>query len=971
MTVTENLNRAQKEAVEHVNGPLLIIAGAGTGKTRVITSRILHLMLQEKVPSTQILALTFTEKATEEMLTRVDEMMPLSYEEVTIKTFHGFCDAILRERGMEIGIDPGYSLLSPAQQWLFLKQNLFAFELDFYRPLGNPYKFLHTLLGHFSRLKDEDIVPEKYVEHAEKVIEEAADEVEREEGQKMLEVAKAYATYQRLMLEQNSLDFGDLQFYALRLFEKRPSVLKEMQQRFQYIMVDEFQDTNLAQNKLVMMLANEHKNLVVVGDDDQAIYKWRGASLTNIRQFEERFPEAKKVVLTENYRSTQSILDTAYHVVQQNNPFRLEHEANIDKRLVGKGYEDAGEAVDVHHFAHYAEEVKFVIGQIHEAVANGARYKDVALLVRANSHAAPYIEAMKDAGIPFTVRDTQGLLRFEEIKDIVAVLRFLARPQDDVAYFRVVSMPMFGIEMGTILEAVDNAKKAGFSPLFYSLQKSIKKNEETLPGLEEASPFEEVLKLSQELLEFSRNHDVYRTLGKFLDLSGYVRRLMAEETDENAEKIQHIAEFLEMVKEFEADGQQERPARAFLDYLDSLQEAIGAIPSTTEVERDAVSVLSVHGSKGLEFDFVFVPTLVNHRFPGINRKDPLPIPDALIMEELPGDDLHTNEERRLFYVACTRAKKRLFLSYSDAYEGKKKWKVSPFVVEALECEAVKEIDHTENVEDAAAERIHGSLERKEEDESAMTKKILTVPEIDVRQLSYSKVSAFEACPLKYKFRYYFKIPTPQPHAANFGSSIHNTVNAFYEQRKAGKEVGLEGLQELYEEHWIGAGYESHGHEAARKKMGWETLQNFYAKEEEAGFKVPAFLERGFRLKLGNVVFSGRIDRIDRLEDGTYEVIDYKTGTSKRNINLKKDLQLSLYALACKEIFRIPVSKLSLYYLEDASKASSERTDKDLAEVKAELQEIVEDMKTSEMKPTPGFQCSFCEYRVLCHAAAGA
>ena len=969
MTVTENLNRAQREAAEHTDGPLLIIAGAGTGKTRVITSRILHLMLDVKVPSSQILALTFTEKATEEMQARVDEMMPLSYEEITIKTFHGFCDAILRERGMEIGIDPGYSLLTPAQQWLMLKQNLFAFELDFYRPLGNPYKFLHTLLGHFSRLKDEDILPERYVEHAEKMIADAVDDVEKEEGQKMLEVAKAYATYQRLMAEQNCLDFGDLQFYALRLFEKRPSVLKEMQQRFRYIMVDEFQDTNLAQNKLVMMLANEHKNLVVVGDDDQAIYKWRGASLSNIRQFEERFPEAKKVVLTENYRSTQTILDTAYDVVQKNNPFRLEHEAQIDKKLIAKGYEDAGEPVEVHHFLHYSEEVKHVIEGINKAVADGASYKDVAILVRANQHAAPFIEAMKDAEIPFTVRDTQGLLRFEEIKDLVAVLRFLAKPQDDVAYFRMMSFPMFGIDMGTILEAIDGAKKAGFSPLFYYLQKSIKKNEQTLPGLEEESPFEEVLKLSQEVLEFSRNHDVYRTLGQFLDLSGYVRRLMAEEIDENAEKIQHIAEFLEMVKEFEADGQQERPALAFLEYLDSLQEALGAIPSTTEIERDAVSILSVHGSKGLEFGYVFVPTLVNHRFPGINRKDPLPIPEELIMEELPGDDLHINEERRLFYVACTRAKQRLFLSYSDAYEGKKKWKVSPFVLEALECASTREIDHTENAEEATADRVHGSLTKHEEVETPMIKKILTVPEIDVRQLSYSKVAAFETCPLKYKFRYYFKIPTPQPHAANFGSSIHNTVNAFYEQRKGGKEVGLDGLKELYEEHWIGAGYESRGHEAARKKMGWETLQNFYTKEEEAGFKVPAFLERGFRLKLGNVVFSGRIDRIDQLEDGTYEVIDYKTGTSKRNINLKKDLQLSLYALACKEIFRIPISQLSLYYLEDASKASTERTEKDLAEVKAELLEVVEDMKTSDMKPTPGFHCGFCEYRVLCHAAA--
>lgn len=967
MAALENLNAAQEQAVKHVNGPLLIVAGAGTGKTRVITSRILHLLLEEKAPSSSILALTFTEKATEEMIARVDEMMPLSYEEITIRTFHGFCDALLRERGMEIGIDPGFKLLSTAEQWLFLKNHLFAFELEYYRPLGNPYKFLHTLLGHFSRLKDEDILPETYVEHAQLVVDGAKDEVDREEGVKMLEVAKAYQTYQRLMSEQNLLDFGDLQFYALRLLEKRPSVLREYQGRFQYMMVDEFQDTNFAQNKLVMLLAAEHKNLVVVGDDDQAIYKWRGASLSNIQLFEQRFPEAKKVVLTENYRSTQQILNTAYGVVQNNNPYRLEHEANIDKKLVAKGSEPDGENVQVRHFEHYSQEVQFVVQKVQKLVSEGAAYRDMALLVRANQHAAPFIDAFQAVDIPFSVRDTQGLLRFEEIKDLVAVLRFLAQPQDDVAMFRVLSMPIFNIPMADVLDAVDKARKNGFNPLFYSLRKRLQIDEQTLPGMAEESPFEAVHKICNELLDFSRNHDVYRTLGQFLDLSGYVRALTAVETEENVEKIQHIAEFMELVKEFEGNAQ-ERPIQAFLDYLNSLQEATGAIPSNTETDKDAVAILTVHGSKGLEFDHVFVPSLVQQRFPGTNRKEPIEIPPALLEEALPQEDMHVQEERRLFYVACTRARKTLTLSYSDLYEGKKKWKPSVFLAEVLEQESA-ELNEFVVEEEAARERVHGSLTRKTESESEMEQKLLTVPEIDVKQLSYSKLSAFQTCPLKYKFRYFFKIPTPQPHAANFGSSIHNTVNVFYAEIKEGKPVDLDRLKTLYEEHWIGGGYESKGHEAARKKMGLQVLERFYAKEEESNFKPPAFLERAFRLKLGGVVFSGRIDRIDRLDDGTYEVIDYKTGTSKRGVNLKKDLQLSLYALACKEIYHLPVSKLSLYYLEDVSKASTSRSEADLTAVKEELLEIVGEMKTSDLRPTPGFHCSFCEYRVLCHAAA--
>lgn len=967
----EQLNKAQLDAVSQTEGPMLIVAGAGTGKTKVITSRILYLLLDKKVPSSQVLALTFTEKATEEMISRVDEAMPLSYEEVTIKTFHGFCELVLRERGMDIGIDPGYRLLTQPEQWLFLRTHLFSFELDYYRPLGNPNKFLHTLLGHFSRLKDEDIQPDAYIARAEMCLEKAEDDVAKEDATKMLEVAKAYQTYQQLMLENNCLDFGDLQFYALRLFEKRPSVLQEFQNRFQYILVDEFQDTNYAQNKLVTQLAAKHQNITVVGDDDQSIYKWRGASLSNIRSFEKLFPNAQKVVLTDNYRSVQNLLDVAYHVVQKNNPDRMEHEAHIDKRLIARTFTEPGVPVQVRHYSHYLDEVRDIVDTIGTLVKNGTSYRDIALLVRANQHAASFVDALKDADVPFTVRDTQGLLRFEEVKDLVAVLRFLARPHDDVAFFRLLSLPLFDIPMSLILDALDSARKTDYKPIFYYLQTSLKnKEEQTLPGMEEASPFNVAQQLFESLLDFSRSHSVHRVLGEFLDVSGYVRQLTKVDTYENGEKIQHISNFLEIAKDFGNDAN-ERPIPAFLEYIDSLQEAMGAIPSTTNMDQDAVSIMTVHAAKGLEFDTVFVPSLVNQRFPSTRRSDPIEIPQSLLEEELPEKDMHLQEERRLFYVACTRAKKELILSYSDTYEGRKKWKPSPFIAEVLESDGAELIDHTQNAQNAQESdvRVHGSLKLQESEKSPMVEKLSSIPELNVNQLSYSKIDAFKSCPLKYKFRYYFKIPTPQAHAANFGSSVHNTVNKFYEEVKAGSQPTLERLKELYEQCWIGTGYDGKGHEQARKKKGWEVMERFFAVEQEANFHVPAFLERPFRLKIGNIAFTGRIDRIDQLEDGTYEVVDYKTGTSKRNINLKKDLQLSLYALAAKEIFNIPVSTLSLYYLEDASKASTERSTEDLVAVKEELLELSAEMKHSDLAPTPGFHCGFCEYRVLCHAAA--
>ena len=298
---SSNYNEEQRQAVAYGNGPLLVISGAGTGKTNLLVGRILHLISEKGVDASNILALTFTEKATQEMNDRVNEALPLGYHEIWIKTFHSFCESILRESGLEIGLQPDFKILNEADLWMFMKNHLVDFELDYYRPLGNPYKFLNALQQHFSRLQDENISPETYLDFAKKSKEETA--------VKELELARTYGIYQKLLVENGYMDFGGLLFYTLLLFQKRPEVLHYYSERFKYILVDEFQDTNFAQNKIVTLLAQKHRNLLVVGDDDQSIYRWRGASLTNIQYFKKLFPEAKTLVLNKNYRSNQSILD--------------------------------------------------------------------------------------------------------------------------------------------------------------------------------------------------------------------------------------------------------------------------------------------------------------------------------------------------------------------------------------------------------------------------------------------------------------------------------------------------------------------------------------------------------------------------------------------------------------------------------------------------------------------------------------
>jgi len=929
-----NLNEAQKQAALHIDGPLIIIAGAGTGKTTAITQRILNLVNSSGVSPRDVLALTFTEKAAHEMLERVDVGMPLGYEEMAIKTFHSFSESVLREAGMEIGIDPGFQILDQVKQWFFFRRNLFSFDLDYYRPLGNPNRFIYAILSHFGKLKDELIPPEKYMDYAQTV--------EGEDGIKMREIANVYSQYQKLLIEKNFLDFADLSYFAVELFSKRESVLREYQKRFKYILVDEFQDTNYAQYQLVKLLGMGHKNVAVVGDDDQSIYKWRGASLSNILKFQSDFDGADQIVLTENYRSNASILDCSYQLVQNNNPDRLEHTNKLDKRL--RANTDKGGAVEVRGFNHYSAEVGFVIEKIKELKLQGAEWGDFAILVRANQLALPFIDELKHSGIPYKVRDPKGLMKLDVVKDLISVVKFLANPYDDVALTRILKMHVFEIPMQTILKLLNRPKK---DHLVYKIREDLDGDDVSLPGLED--PLKKVLDLFDYLVEFSKNNPVGLVINEFLEKSGYLEYLVQNDAFSDLENINALARH---VASFERDSETSS-AIDFVSYLNLLEESNSPIRAEENVDSDAVQILTVHSSKGLEFDNVFVVNCVKHRFPAIRRRDQFEIPEELTNEFYPEGDYHIQEERRLMYVAMTRARARLFLTWSQKYEGNKKWKISPFIEEVKG--QVKTFDPSED-EDVFEIRKPEKVSVED----------LKLPPFRSRRLSYSQVDTFETCPLKYNFRYVMKVPSKQSHAANFGTSIHETLNIFYQRLKNGEQILFDDMKKIYEANWLSYGYSSKAHENARKKHGLELLENFYNVNNDP-WVIPAFLERPFTLKIGEMSFSGRIDRIDRLSDGTYEVIDYKTGSSKRQINLDKDLQLSMYALACRDVYNINVSKLSLYFIEDNSKKTTERNVEQLEEFKDRVVEIVESMKSSNFTPNPGFHCQFCDYQLLCPA----
>ena len=922
-------NKEQKQAINHTKGPLLIIAGAGTGKTRVITSKILDLIESGAAKPAEVLALTFTEKASNEMVERVDEHLPLGYEELCIKTFHSFSEQILREYGIEIGIDSGYKILDQVDQWFFFKQNLYLFELDYYRPLGNPNKFIYDLLNHFNKVKDELITPNEYIKYAEAL--------EDEEKEKMLEVAQAYKRYQNLMLKNNYFDFADLSFYASYLLNKRKAVLKAYQERYKYILVDEFQDTNYAQFELVSLLAAGHENITVVGDDDQSIYKWRGASLSNILKFEEDFAKHKKIVLTENYRNPDSIIKSSYKLIQNNNPDRLEVRANVDKNL--KCNNPHKNPVEVHHFPSFIQEAEFVAEKIEALRKEKVALNEIAILVRSNHLTTPFTDEFKYRDIPYQIKNPKGLLKFEEIKDLIAVVNFLANPYDDVALLRILKMDIFDIEMDEILRLLNNANNKHL----YSIIK----------GTE--SPFQKVYELLSELVEFSKKNPIGLVLNEFIQKSGYLDALIS---NNRFEEMENINQFAGQISKFEKDHEQVS-AIDFNNYLTLLYEANSTLKSDGLPDKNAVQILTAHGAKGLQFDHVFIVNAVSQRFPTSKRRESLPIPTELTKEIFPEGDFHIQEERRLFYVAMTRAKKNLFITYSDLYEGNKKWKVSPFIEELMIQDLVVLKDHKEE-----KDAIKKLKEFKTPKDSSFK-----LPEFNPDQkLSYSQLGTFKTCPLKYNYQYLMRVPVPQSHAANFGTSVHNTLKEFYKILKIKGTADFKLMKEIYLKNWISYGYESAEHELLRRNKGLEVLENFY-KENSDPWVLPAFLEKPFNIKIEGHWLSGRIDRIDELEDGTYEVIDYKTGRIPSTVSLKKDLQLSLYHLACSKILGLKVSKLSLYYLEDNEKLTTSRSEDDLAGIEKEITDLIEEMKASPFHSAPGFLCRFCDFRLICPDAA--
>ena len=1007
--ILEGLNPDQKAAVRELQRPVFVLAGPGTGKTRVTCTKIAYLIKDQGLDPDQVLALTFSDKAAGEMKERVLEMVP-GVADIQISTFHSFCNNVIRENALELGINTSGPIIEDEHQQAFLLGCLDRLDIQHFKIPPRPIELAATFQKTIGRFKQENISAlrlETYLKEERKRLgnEEAGDETEEklEESEelellgKLEDLARAYRAYEEFKQEKGLMDFGDMQLLTLKLFNERPALLARYRKQFQYLIVDEFQDTDYIQLQLIFLLAPQGK-VTVVGDDDQSIYRFRGAYLTNIKELQDFYHQQgldpAMVVLGTNYRCSGNIQELASAIIR-NNSLRVEKELRT--------FKGPGVTVDLSKYMNDGEQAKGMAQKASELHQQGLAWEEMAVLVRRRVDALPIADLFARAGIPLEFVGSKKYFREPVVRAAVAYLKVLSDPvRHQPALAQILMRPVHGILPEEIPRLSDLARKRklGLWELLRVLDEDYPGDRSRLLELRtEMDGFFEV-KGEQGLLPLVRavlfGRDLFRVELARKD-EGNIRLL--------SRLLQLCVDFLAIYPEADLDS--------FLVPIQALTDlGLGG----EKKERDPsgkVQLMTVHASKGKEFPVVFLPCLNQGRFPSRYKRYKLDIPEALA-DTLPPEggpkELHLQEERRLFYVATTRAKERLFLSYCDQYRKNKRGsKPSQFLEEfSLESSVVDRVEELEPLpdpveeaetrEDAIFQELVLGANQGEWDRSLTALSALALirgeepskfswpgelvlqdyldnlshresepVNLGLKNVRYSpsKLSRYEECPKKFWFSHVLRIPGEKKSFFALGSVVHETIEFVTNGIRAGEEVSLEEALAQLDSLWDPSAYQLESQERQDKDEARKMIEDFLVHQAGREGSILA-VEKWIELDIDGRRLVGKVDRIDEL-DGALEVIDYKSSKSRTSRpKLKQDFQMVLYWLGVESAYQRPVSKVGHWYLRMDQEWMVEISSEERELVLERARAVISGVEAGNFQASPDAStCRYCDYAELC------
>ena len=944
---------------------MLVVAGAGTGKTSVLTHRIERLVREGHAYPHEILALTYTRNAANEMRDRVRKL--LGGKEVNAATFHDYCLDMLKRVHKDFGV------LDDKDLWIYLRRRIRELRLEHYVRAANVAQFLNDLLEFVSRCHDELVTPQKYAQYVERLERKEVPIPRVAKSKNVLddaevlgrcrEIARVFTTMERWLSEANLGTFSHMITRAHALLHSDENVLAEARARARFILADEFQDANFAQIQILARLAGPDGNIFAVGDPDQAIYRFRGASSAAFELFDRHFPNAKRVVLEKNRRSTTPILRSAFALIDKNPPVfagqpdaasayrRVPLQSAREEEAAKAGAQLPSPPVSVVVLTTKDTEGPDVVGFLRDAQRKSkCKWSDFGILYRSHYQRDDVVHELAEAGIPFVI-ESMDISDTPEARDLFACLNAVVSAGDDVSLFRVAALARFHVnpeQLRQVMRSIARDNREGqVVPLSAALDR-VDGGADVLGAVERAR--EEIRR--REAKARAALDIIVRQFA--LDVSSPILEAALHFVDEwEKKKVNKTTELEELV-----------------DYLALFREAGGVIPLEANETENAVRLMTVHGAKGLEFPHVFILRANSNSFPCPYRETLVAFPKELRDPDsvTAADDqtLHKEEERRLFYVAMTRARDSLHI-YSKQGKGKLNKNPDGYMRELIEDKTLARwltAIPAHGTQTSLAIFAETSLAYPAESQTNVWFELPVLSGLHTR-LSASAIDTYERCGLQFKLDRDWRLSAKPAAAMQYGAAIHRILKTYFDSVNLGRAKTDEELIDLFRLDLAEAKIlEAYQHELY-EEQGITQLREFLASAR--AFPSPQVLhtEQPFEIRVGPISVVGRIDRIDRRPDGSVAVVDYKTGKARDQENADESLQLSLYALAAQEKWGYTVGALIFYNLEENVAVTTTRTEPQLLGARNRVEAAAQGIANGIFKAKPGMHCNFCAYRSLC------